>query len=274
MPEHECPKCDFIAATKQALQRHLDKKFPCDAGQYVCDGCGKHFTTRSSLCDHKRDTCKGRTFSKAQLLQQVIELTKSLKAIEINTEKAIVLYRQAEDSDEHDIHEDIIDSSQPSVLYVRPDLHLVTVGDSDVKHPQIYFIEAGTALQPLSPVQGIIVKFGETESPYTRFSTHDNDYEGGRLIDSIRCVNPRAVEKEFKKWMKCTKQLIKAKTARKDTIDTELFVVKSQEEYAAFVRKAKELAMEYEQENSSQENLTSQIRQMREDLANMMATIE
>lgn len=274
MSEHACPNCDYVASTKQLLQKHLNKRYPCDAGEFICNDCGKHFTTSSSLSHHKHgNKCKGFKLSRAQLEQKVAELTRSLKAIEVNTERAIVLYQQPLVEDEKEIRRNTLRSSEPTFDYTRPDLMLLTVGDSDAKHPQVYFCEPGPALRPTAPIDGIIIKFGETIGPYNRILTHDRDFEGCRLIDSVLCVNPKAVETEFKKWIKLTKRSIRAKSPNKDTTDTELFVVKSQDEYAVYVNKATQLAREYELENASHCDLLSQIKEIKENLSKMMTAV-
>ena len=42
------------------LEKHLDRKVPCDAGQHKCVGCGNGYKTKKSLQDHKK-RCKGKS---------------------------------------------------------------------------------------------------------------------------------------------------------------------------------------------------------------------
>lgn len=56
-----CPKClkSFRSATD--LQRHLDRKFPCDAGEVTCSGCAQTFTNKQTLkVHHETGACKGK----------------------------------------------------------------------------------------------------------------------------------------------------------------------------------------------------------------------
>lgn len=57
--EHRCPKCEHVFETKQKLNRHLKKKYPCDQGKCACDKCHKRFRDKGSLSDHKKHRCPG-----------------------------------------------------------------------------------------------------------------------------------------------------------------------------------------------------------------------
>lgn len=55
-----CHKCFLVCANTRDLEKHLDRKVPCDAGQHKCIGCGNGYKTRKSLQDHKK-RCKGKS---------------------------------------------------------------------------------------------------------------------------------------------------------------------------------------------------------------------
>lgn len=270
MPEHPCPKCDYIASTPSDLRKHLKRKNACDEGDYGCDDCGKRFQSRTGLWEHNQNQrCHGRVISRAQLEQKVDELTSQLKAIEENTARAIVPYQPgSEDSvDDDEDDAEVVDANPSTEIFIiRPDIKIKTIGFTDVKRPQLYFYEAGPALIPLVPNRGILFKFGESQVIYKRLTTHRRDHKGGRLVDSIPSVNPKAVEIEFKRWMNLTGRLIEAKTSNKKTVDGEIFVVENQDEYATIVNKAMELAKEHQQEVDSQSDLVGQLNSMREEL--------
>lgn len=222
--------------------------------------------------------------SRAQLEEKVTELTRCLQAIEENTVKAIVCYEgnagnsseDAADEPEEEAEESTAEEaavSPPQMYLPRIDLKLMTVDDTDTKRAQLYFFESGPLLIPELPTKGIVVKFGSSESIYRRVTTHRRDFGGGRLIDSVLSVNAKAVETEFKKWMNATGRLITAKTANKATVDGEIFVVHSQEEYAVIVNKAIKLAREHQQEAAMQNDVLTQVQGVRQDIATMMASM-
>lgn len=278
MPEHPCTKCDYIAGTAADLKKHLNRKNPCNTGNYHCNDCDKRFISRTGLWEHKQhNRCNGRLISRVQLEQKVDELTKTIKAMEVQAAKANL----PDDIDETD-SADVDDTayaeadqlvSDNTIFVIKPDIKITTIGTTDVKRPQLYFYEAGPALIPLTPVNGIIFKFGESEKIYKRLTTHHHDHKGGRLVDSLLCLNAKAVELEFKRWMRLTGRLIQAKTSCKKSVDGEVFVVANQEEYSIIVNKAKELMREHEQEVSVQNDLVMELRAMRGEVLQLRASI-
>lgn len=68
-----CVKCYAEFATARDLERHLDRKVPCDAGEHTCAGCCLNYKTKKSLQDHQK-RCKGKTSA-----LQVKELTMQLQ---------------------------------------------------------------------------------------------------------------------------------------------------------------------------------------------------
>lgn len=55
-----CEKCFGEFASASDLERHLERKTPCDAGQHKCEGCCLGYKTKKSLQDHKK-RCKGKS---------------------------------------------------------------------------------------------------------------------------------------------------------------------------------------------------------------------
>lgn len=89
-----CVKCYAEFATARDLERHLERKVPCDAGQHKCEGCGLGYKTKKSLQDHKK-RCKGKSQallaheraleieelkSQARQQEQLLQMTNSVTA--------------------------------------------------------------------------------------------------------------------------------------------------------------------------------------------------
>lgn len=56
-----CPKCCGEFASNRDLERHLQRKIPCDQGDFKCTGCSQPFQTKQSLTTHvKKGRCKGK----------------------------------------------------------------------------------------------------------------------------------------------------------------------------------------------------------------------
>jgi len=59
-PLHHCPKCDKVFKTTSKLNRHLNKKFPCDVNNNQCSYCGKNFYDVSTKIRHEKISCKNK----------------------------------------------------------------------------------------------------------------------------------------------------------------------------------------------------------------------
>lgn len=58
----DCPKCPAQFATQRDLERHLERKIPCDQGSHKCEGCSSTFLTKRSLQEHlQKQRCKGKS---------------------------------------------------------------------------------------------------------------------------------------------------------------------------------------------------------------------
>ena len=123
---------------------------------------------------------------------------------------------------------------------------LQTIGDIDAEKEQVYFFECGPGVISLQDsVEGVLVKLGSTDQPYTRITKHKRDFEGGRLIDSVITNNPKAVERKLKRLLNLMGRFVECTTNKKQTTETEIIAAVSQEDYAAIVRRAKGFAEEY-----------------------------
>lgn len=57
-----CPKCFLQFVSKRDLDKHLERKVPCDSGDYQCTGCSLRFTTQRGLNAHAENRrCKGKS---------------------------------------------------------------------------------------------------------------------------------------------------------------------------------------------------------------------
>lgn len=56
-----CPKCHKGFSSQYELERHLNRKTPCDAGKEICTGCDGTFSDKKALNTHLRlKRCKGK----------------------------------------------------------------------------------------------------------------------------------------------------------------------------------------------------------------------
>ncbi len=252
-----CTKCSRSFTVRRDYEKHLARRYPCDAGDFKCEKCTQTFTKRSSRDHHRKHTCKGLNNVVAPQLQ---EAKKRIE--ELESQLSRISAKIAEDEEEHE--EDEVDegdeSEEPS--WVKPvDFEPATVFCCDAEEPQLYFFQVtGDLLKPLVKTFGIPVKTGSSETPYSRTMTHARDFGGGKLIDSIKTSNPKVVETKFKRWMRATARFVECKTPRKPGVEQEVFAAQNQEGYAMIVKKAKELADEYENTLQAQDDLVNQLK--------------
>ncbi len=72
-----CPKCYWEFPSKRDLERHLQRKIPCDQGEYKCNRCSQAFQTKQSLKVHEQNgKCKGKKpmVAARELAEEVAEL--------------------------------------------------------------------------------------------------------------------------------------------------------------------------------------------------------
>lgn len=57
-----CPKCFVQFVCQRDLENHLNRKTPCDVGDFQCTGCNLRFTTKRGLNAHNENKrCKGKS---------------------------------------------------------------------------------------------------------------------------------------------------------------------------------------------------------------------
>ena len=136
---------------------------------------------------------------------------------------------------------------------------------ADLQKPLMYFIAPGPLLIPTNEpiiVKSLItndliekddpppyqqhdfdiVKFGISSNAMQRKRTHDHDFGECTLMDYITCDNTEELEKMAKCWFVAMNRLISAKSAKKNSQDTELVRPTTQEEYIYIVSKIYEMA--------------------------------
>src|SRR5215217_1533630 len=177
---------------------------------------------------------------------------------------------------------------------------------ADLQKPLMYFIAPGPLLIPTNEPTVVkslitndliekddpppyqqhdfdIVKFGISSNAMQRKRTHDNDFGVCRILDWILCDNTEELEKMAKCWFVAMNRLISAKSAKKNSQDTELVRPTTQEEYTYIVSKIYEMSqrcdsmpisdeVRIEMEKTAQEN--AKVEQKREETAQLKLQIE
>ena len=57
-PKHQCKKCKKVFINSNKLNRHKNKKFPCDINRNQCKYCKKIFYDNSTRTRHETLSCK------------------------------------------------------------------------------------------------------------------------------------------------------------------------------------------------------------------------
>lgn len=57
-PKVACPKCNKEFPSQYKLNRHLNKKYPCDKDSRQCSKCGKYFYDGSTRLRHEIKSCE------------------------------------------------------------------------------------------------------------------------------------------------------------------------------------------------------------------------
>jgi hypothetical protein len=113
---------------------------------------------------------------------------------------------------------------------------------------QVYFGLPGPKLicEAAAGTEGILVKLGTTRAgkEKARFKTHVQEYGDFTIIDSILCQDATVLEERLKHALEIQKRLVSGKAGSKSYQDTELFIVKDQEDYNRIVQMTKNMADE------------------------------
>ena len=261
-----CPNCPKTFTSQRDLQKHLERKYPCDGGRFVCEHCTQTFSQRSSRDRHRKYNCKGMNPVVVPQLQEA-----RLRIQELEDRLAEVTQKLAQAAQEEAEAEDEVPAEEPvsdEPMWIKPaDFQIATVIECDAEQPQVYFFLPGDLLKPLVKTYGVPVKTGSSDTIYNRALTHARDFGGGKLIDSVKTTNPKLVESRFKRWMKVTARFVECKTSKKPGVEQEVFAAHNQEDYAMIVKKAREFAEEYESTVQTQSDLLKQLKAALETLA-------
>ncbi len=233
----------------------MSKKFPCDKGRLQCPTCRYKCNDHSNMSKHKK-RCRGRVIPR-YILEQNQDTRIAQLNLEIEELKKRLNPQDRESDTIAEAAEDICDlrlsSSLPTNIkratWVNDHLEdLMTIGETDVKHKQVYFFVCGPNLFPFEDQKGIPIKIGSTDDTYTRISTHIRDFGGGYLIDSVLTNNPKTVEHDLKQWLKATGRFVKCQAQSKSSIEKEVFAARSQADYRFIVTKAVEFMEDYKRD--------------------------
>lgn len=251
MVVHICAKCNYSASSKRDLQRHLDKKYPCDKAHYKCSKCSRPYHDRGSMYEHQKE-CQGRPLTTEELKQHLSTSEQRVQELEARLKSSTI------DDDES------FDNSE--IPKPDSDINIKTIIGVHPTKVQLYFIKPGPLLKAIEPIAGTLIKFGYSDEMYERFSRHYRDFGGAEVLDSLLSNNAKKVEAELKKWMRMTGKLVSCQTENKKTRETEVFAVTSQQEYEEVVRMAQQFAKEYEEDVETISVLRRELQIVRDQL--------
>lgn len=273
MPVFKCDTCDKEFLRETHFQQHLHRKTPCSRrieapAVFACARCDKPFRHDSSLSRH-RLVCKGRKITVQSLQSEVEQCKQEAAAKEQELRLQII-----------ELEEKIASAEEADPVVENNSLFVQAIGFTllaDSWRPCVYLLIPGPLLMLEQPFSGgVVIKFGSSDNPPQRYAQHARDFGGYRLLDSIVTNNPRRIESQLKTWLKSNKTMLRGKTTKKRTVDTELFAVCSQDEYETVAKVAKDLADRYsaEVEAASAANIVNitkdnqeELRQLRQQLA-------
>lgn len=259
MTIHQCPTCSKEFARAAYLESHLARKVPCTPHEqadkvFECDNCDKCYKNATHLSRHRK-SCQGRKATVESLTAEIEVLREQLSA---NEEISAQISVQSIQSFE-----------------LKP---LNVTGIADIFKPQVYLGRPGELLIAAGNVEGFLVKLGSSRHMVDRCETHRRDYGGFTLLDSVVTLFPEVVEDRLKQVLKIQGRLISCRTPKKSCNDTEILVIKTQEDYVELVLLVQDIARNYENEVkvneqnemcSQNEKLTSAILLLQEKIDNL-----
>ena len=257
---HKCDHCEYETISKQALQRHLSKQNKCKDAEYHCKKCGHPFHSRPPLYTHQK-ACMGPVQSAQEKLNDAEVQLKDLS-------DKLAAQLAKEEARENEIVQDILPTlkvprDRPEWMKPLDKVPPKTIMDVDSRRPQVYFLLPGDLLKPFKEILGFPMKLGSTDNPYTRImSQHRSDFGDARVIDSLVCTNPSAVESELKRWLNMQNRFVACKTPKKKTTETEVIVVEDHADYEKIYRKAVFFAEEYDQKSVAKDEMKSSFEEM------------
>jgi hypothetical protein len=123
---------------------------------------------------------------------------------------------------------------------------------------QLYFGIPGPKLIPEGNESGVVIKVGFTKegNERKRFQDHRLEYGDFKILDCISCCNPELVEQKLKDHLHIKRQRVSGKVEGKQYRDTELVIVKNQDEYNLLVETTKRFAEDTNEGNQDYVTVT------------------
>lgn len=253
-----CPKCYLQCATARDLEKHLERKVPCDAGKHECSGCGHAYTTKRGLDAHiANNRCKGKppaliaheTALQLQQLQQTIQQSQQI------AQDTVINSNETTST---------ASTSSPAIMpLVDSDgrLLLQSMVATDFVKSQVYFGVPGhlpklrdsskNDIDISSMKDYQIIKLGMKEQEeHDRFGDHSRDMGGFRVIDSVLTRFPVKLERQVLRYLKSEGLKVFAKFPGKKTWDKECALIKCHQNYSNLISFAQEMAAKIDKEET------------------------
>lgn len=248
---HVCPKeCGQQFEKKQNLNKHLAQKIPCDSERRIfgCTNsfCKQKFTSRQSRHIHLK-TCKPK------------ETKETLKEENINMSEMLTTLRQQIDNF-FTTNGDATQTLTADTLTVVPNSRIASVTKViDRRSNQFYFCHPPGKWSDIRRVgdksktniktddTSFILKIGYNGNETGRHTTHDSEFgDTCRIIDSLVTPASAVAETKIKDMLRNDGKLFSGLHGNKKTRDTELIIVKSQEDYREYVELAQRVIFDIE----------------------------
>ena len=214
----KCPKCPATFRCNQDLQRHLNRKKPCDHGKAQCEGCGSKYATEKALREHIREgRCKGKMpeARAEELAEEVVHLENKLDENKIvSTEmQALIadntlLLQKNRHLTEH------VELLQKQLQAISTDINTVRARFSfdveDINFKGLYMIEIhGIILDSTAEEGSIVVKLGRATERTIGKRAHDTlkKHPNNRILYLRRCSEAAAAEDKLKVMLRTFRML-------------------------------------------------------------------
>ena len=256
----KCKKCGKICNSNRDLKIHLARRFACDAKEHQCGKCGKSLSCEKTRKEHEK-ICKGPVKS---VEEQLTDAEAKLRDLGEKLASKIAREEIIENENDQEVSSPLeLISDQPEWMKPLDKTLPKTIGIIDADRPQIYIMVPEKLLKPFENIIGFPLKLGSSDNPYSRImSQHRLDFGGAKLLDSIICNNPSAVETKLKRWLSIQDRFIACKTPKKKTTETEVVVVEDHADYERIYRKAISFAEEYDRKNVAKDEMKSSFEEM------------
>lgn len=251
MVQYPCDTCGKVFKQQAHLDRHLSNKKGCSADTvkpHVCI-CGKRYSQSQGLSRH-RQVCKGPQCTLEEEVKRLREQVQTHVETDAATAQRVQDVTQQLEQAREELAVLKASANDKPVEESTRSINSCGVGSiGDLFQPAVYFGLSGHLLVPEEEVDGTIIKFGQSLSVPERIAKdHVPDFGGFDLLDCVKCINPVIIEQKLKRLLDMESRRIKCKTVNKAYRDTEVFVARSQDEYASIVHRCVTLAKEHEKE--------------------------